>query len=39
MLWLLVAGYAVLAHTQALGCPGVSRLLLKLYWARFTLFG
>ena len=24
-LWLLVAGYAVLASAQLLGCPGVSR--------------
>ena len=38
-LWSLVAGYAVLAHAQPLGCPGVSRLLFKLYCARFTLLG
>ena len=30
-LWLLVAGYAVLAHVQLLGCPKISWLLSKPY--------
>ena len=38
-LWSLVAGYAVLAHVQPLGCPKVSWLLPKPYWARLTLLG
>ena len=38
-LWSLVPGYAVLAHAQPLGCPGVTRSLPKPYWARLTLLG
>ena len=38
-MWALVPGYAVLANAQPLGCPRVSRLLPKPYWARLTLLG
>ena len=38
-LWSLVAGYAILAHIQLLGCPKVLWLLPKPYWACFTLLG
>ena len=36
---MLVASYAIFASAQPLGCPGVSWLLPKPYWARFTLLG
>ena len=38
-LWSLVAGYAIFAHVQPLGCPEVLWLLSKPYWACFTLLG